>query len=173
MLAGPMDFTPGSMRALNKANWRAVNDLPSSQGTVARQLAMYVMYDTSIPMLSDMPTAYEGEPDALDFLKAVPTTWDETVGLDGKIGEWALLARRKGSLWWVAAMTDWSRRTVEAPTAFLDGGAWEATVWTDGPNADKVGSDYRRTTTAVTSGQPLMLELAPGGGAVVRLRRKE
>ena len=62
MLAGPMDFTPGAMRALSKANWKAVGDLPSSQGTVARQLAMYVMYETSLPMLSDMPTAYERSP---------------------------------------------------------------------------------------------------------------
>jgi alpha-glucosidase len=173
MLAGPMDFTPGSMRALNKANWKAVGDLPSSQGTVARQLAMYVMYETPIPMLSDMPTAYEREPNALDCLKAVPSTWDESVGLDGKIGEWALLARRKGGEWWVAAMTDWSRRTIEVPTGFLGGGAWEATSWVDGANADKTGTDYRRTTAALAGGPPLRLELAPGGGALVRLRRKE
>jgi alpha-glucosidase len=171
MLAGPMDFTPGSMRALSRANWKPVNDLPSSQGTVARQLAMYVLYDTPIPMLSDMPTAYEREPGALEFLKSVPTTWDETVGLDGKIGEWALLARRKGAEWWVAAMTDWDHRTVDLETAFLGSGSWEATIWADGPNADKVGTDYRRTTAAVTAGQRLRLDLAPGGGASVRFRR--
>ena len=172
MLAGPMDFTPGSMRAANKANWRAIGDLPVSQGTLARQLAMYVLYDAALPMLSDMPTAYEREPNALEFLKAVPTSWDETVGLDGKIGEWAAVAREKGGEWWVAAMTDWSRRAVELPTAFLEGGAWEATIWHDGPNADKVGTDYRRSTADVAGGQPLRLELAPGGGAVLRLRRK-
>ena len=170
MLAGPMDFTPGSMRALAKANWRAMDELPSSQGTLARQLAMYVTYDASLPMLSDMPTAYERQPDALDFLKTVPTTWDETLGLDGRIGEWALLARRKGADWWVAAMTDWDRRTVEVPLAFLGEGAWEATVWSDGPNADKVGTDYRRTTRDASAPGPFRLDLAPGGGAVVRLR---
>jgi alpha-glucosidase len=134
---------------------------------------MYVMYETPIPMLSDMPTAYEREPNALDCLKAVPSTWDESVGLDGKIGECALLARRKGGEWWVAAMTDWSRRTIEVPTGFLGGGAWEATSWVDGANADKTGTDYRRTTAALAGGPPLRLELAPGGGALVRLRRKE
>ena len=67
---------------------------------------MYVMYDTSLPMLSDMPTAYERQPDALDFLKAVPTTWDESLGLDGGIGQWTLVARRKGYDWWIAALTD-------------------------------------------------------------------
>ena len=172
MLAGPMDFTPGAMRALSKSNWKAVGDLPSSQGTVARQLAMYVMYDTSLPMLSDMPTAYERQPDALDFLKAVPTTWDETVGLDGRIAEWAVLARRKGPEWWVAAMTDWDRRTVEVPLSFLGDGAWEATVWADGPNAERVGTDYRRTARDASAAGSLRLDLAPGGGAVVRLRRR-
>jgi alpha-glucosidase len=172
MLAGPMDFTPGAMRALSKVNWKAVSDLPSSQGTVARQLAMYVMYETSLPMLSDMPTAYERSPDALEFLKAVPTTWDETIGLDGRIGEWALLARRKGADWWVTAMTDWSRREVDVPLGSLGEGTWEATVWSDGANADKVGTDYRRRVSEVPPGGSLRLELAPGGGAVVRLRRK-
>jgi alpha-glucosidase len=172
MLAGPMDFTPGAMRALNKANWKAMSDLPSSQGTVARQLAMYVMYETPLPMLSDMPTAYERNPDALDFLKAVPTTWDETIGLDGRIGEWAALARRKGADWWVAAMTDWDRRTVDVPLGFLGDGPWEATSWSDGPNADKLGTDYRRTTRSASASDVLRLDLAPGGGAVVRLRRR-
>jgi alpha-glucosidase len=172
MLAGPMDFTPGAMRALSMANWKAVSDLPSSQGTVARQLAMYVMYETSLPMLSDMPTAYERNPEALDFLKSVPTTWDETIGLDGRIGQWALIARRKDADWWVAAMTDWDRRTVEVPLAFLTGGIWEATIWTDGPNADKMGTDYRRLVSEVGAAAPLRLDLAPGGGAVVRLCRR-
>ena len=172
MLAGPMDFTPGSMRALGKANWKATNDLPSSQGTVARQLAMYVVYDTSLPMLSDMPTAYERQPDALDFLESVPTTWDETLGLDGRIGEWALVARRKGHEWWMAAMTDWERRTVLVPLTFLEAGSWEATLWSDGANADKVGTDYRRRVSDAQAPGTLRLDLAPGGGAVVRLRRK-
>jgi alpha-glucosidase len=172
MLAGPMDFTPGAMRASSKANWKAVSDLPSSQGTVARQLAMYVMYDTPLPMLSDMPTAYEGNPDALDFLKAVPVTWDETIGLDGRIGEFAVLARRKGADWWLAAMTDWDRRTVDVPLGFLGDGTWEATLWSDGPNADKLGTDYRRRVVTVSPGPALRLDLAPGGGAALRLRRR-
>jgi alpha-glucosidase len=133
---------------------------------------MYVLYQTAIPMLSDMPTAYEREPDALEFLKAVPTTWDETLGLDGRIGEWVSIARRKGDEWWVGTMTDWDGRTVDVPLDFLGGGTWEATVWADGANADKVGTDYRRTVREVSATGPLELRLAPGGGAVVRLRRR-
>ena len=109
-----------------------MNDLPASQGTIAHQLAMYVVYDAPLVMLSDMPTAYEREPAALELLTAVPTTWDETVGVAGRIGESVVVARRKGEDWWIGAMTNWDGRTVDVP---------------------------------------LRLTLAPGGGAVVRLRR--
>ena len=61
---------------------------------------------------------------------------------------------------------------MEVPLDFLDGGSWEATLWTDGVNADKVGTDYRRTTREIAASSPLSLELAPGGGAVVRLQRQ-
>ena len=171
MLAGPMDYTPGAMRALSKANWKAMNDLPASQGTIAHQLAMYVVYDAPLVMLSDMPTAYTREPAALELLEDVPTTWDETLGIAGRIGESVVVARRKGDEWWIAAMTNWDARTVEVPLEFTGGGRWQATSWTDGVNAGRVGSDYRRTTKELEAAEPLRLTLAPGGGAVVRLRR--
>jgi alpha-glucosidase len=172
MLAGPMDYTPGAMRALSKTNWKAMSDLPASQGTVAHQLAMYVVYDAPLAMLADMPTAYEREPAALELLTDVPTTWDETVGVDGRIGESVVVARRKGQEWWIGAMTNWEDRTVEVPLAFTGGGRWQATLWTDGVNAGRVGTDYRRTTQMLDGAEPLRLTLAPGGGAVVRLRRQ-
>jgi alpha-glucosidase len=172
MLAGPMDYTPGAMRALSKANWKPMNDLPASQGTIAHQLAMYVVYDAPLVMLSDMPTAYEREPAALELLTDVPTTWDETIGVAGRIGESVVVARRKGEEWWIGAMTNWDARTVEVPLAFIGGGRWEATLWTDGVNAGRVGSDYQRTTTVVEAAGPLRITMAPGGGAVARLRRQ-
>jgi alpha-glucosidase len=69
-------------------------------------------------------------------------------------------------------MTDWDRRTVEVPLSFLDGGVWETTTWSDGLNADKVGTDYRRRVAGVQAPGAIRLDLAPGGGAVVRLRRR-
>ena len=172
MLAGPMDYTPGSMRAMSRNTWKMVGDLPASQGTVAHQLAMYVVYDAPLVMLSDMPTAYEKQPAALEMLSAVPTTWDETVGVDGRIGEWVVVARRKGDEWWLGAMTDWTGRALDVPLAFTGGGSWEASLWIDGINADRVGTDYRHVTQTVEGGNTMRLALAAGGGAVVRLRRK-
>src|SRR5512146_1043086 len=108
-------------------------------------------------MISDMQTANEKQHDDNKFMKEKQKNWNETVGKDDRIGQWAQIGRKKGSEWWVAAMTDWSRRVVEVPTAFLGSGAWEATLWADGRNADKVGTDYRKTTAAVAAGEPLRL----------------
>jgi alpha-glucosidase len=170
MLAGPMDFTPGAMRNAPRGNWRPINDLPMSQGTRCHQLAMYVVYDAPLVMLSDMPTAYEREPQILEYLAEVPTTWDETLGLDGSIGEFAVVARRKGPEWYVGAMTNWDERALEQALDFLGAGRYEATLLVDGVNADKVGTDYRRETREVMAATRLHLDLKPGGGAVVRLR---
>ncbi len=100
----------------------------------------------------------------------MPTTWDETLGLDGRIGQWALVARRTGSDRWLAALTDWERRMVEVPLTFLGAGPWEATFWIDGANANKVGTDYRRRVSDAQASGTLRLDHAPGGGAVVRPR---
>lgn len=119
-----------------------------------------------------MLIACERQQDALDLLNAVPTTWNEMLGLDGRIGQWALLASRKGSEWWIAAMADWDKRPVAVPLAFLGDGTWEATVLANGPNAEGVGTDYRRATRDASAKGSLRLDLAGGGGAVIRLCRK-
>ena len=169
-LAGPLDYTPGAMRNASRGTWAMSNALPMSQGTRARQLAMYVVFDAPLVMLSDMPTSYEQDPAILGFLKAVPTVWDETVGVDGRIGEFAVLARRKGNEWWVGAMTDWDERRVDVPLSFLAAGGFEATVYADGANASRTATDYKVTTQIVDATTRLPLALKQGGGAVVRLR---
>ena len=169
-LAGPMDYTPGAMRNATRATWLMNNTLPMSQGTRARQLAMYVMFDAPLVMLSDMPTAYEQEPAVLEFLSQVPTVWDQTVGLDGRIGEFGVLARRKGNEWWIGAMTDWAERSVEIPLTFLDGTRYEATIYADGVNANRVATDYQVTREQVGRDTRLRVVLKQGGGAVVRIR---
>ncbi len=119
MMAGPMDYTPGAMRNANKANFRPINDNPMSQGTRCSQLAMYVMFEAPLQMLADNPTAYLREQECTDFIVKVPTTFDETVPLDGKVGEYAAVARKKGDTWYVGAMTDWDARNFTLDFSFL------------------------------------------------------
>ena len=169
MAAGPMDYTPGAMTNAQKANFGVFFERPMSQGTRCQQLAMYVVFEAPLQMLSDAPTAYLAEPVILDYLKDVPTIWDETVALDGKVGDFVVIARKSGETWYVAGMTDWDPRTLEVTFPFLGSGKYKAEIFQDGVNADRIGSDYTKLEKTMDSGSKLKLNLAPGGGFVIKL----
>ena len=133
-----------------------------SQGTRCHQLALYVVLDSPLNMLCDSPTAYLSEPECTEFIATIPTVWDETRILDGKMGEYIVTARRSGDTWYVGGITDWTPRDVEIDLSFL--GSGEAMLFSDGVNADRKASDYRRETLPINASQPLKVHLAPGGG---------
>jgi alpha-glucosidase len=171
MLAGPMDYTPGGFRNVTAAEFAPRNELPLVMSTRAHQLAMYVVYDSPLQMLSDSPSAYRGEPGA-EFLKVVPATWDETKVLDGRIGEYVVIARRHGSDWFVGAMTDAARK-LTLPLGFLGDGAFEATVFSDSPESAVTPTKLAITPVRLVSkkgGAKLAVDLAPGGGAAIHIR---
>jgi alpha-glucosidase len=169
MLAGPMDFTPGAMRNATEKNFQPVFSEPMSQGTRCHQLAMYVVYESPLQMLSDSPSAYLREPEVMDFLGQVPTVWDETVGLEAKVGDYIVVARRNGEEWYVGAMTDWTPREVEIDFGFLGAGEYRADVYADGVNASKCASDFTKTSAVIRAGDSLKVRLASGGGWAARL----
>jgi alpha-glucosidase len=169
MIAGPMDYTPGAMRNSNKANYRPVNDNPMSQGTRCNQLAMYVVFEEPLQMLSDNPTIYMKEQECTDFITSVPTIFDETVPLDGKVGEYVALARKKGEAWYVGAMTNWDARELTIDFSFLGAGNYQAVVLKDGLNADRDGTDYKKEVINLSSHDKLKIQLSTGGGWAARI----
>jgi len=171
MMAGPMDYTPGAMRNSNQANFRAINDNPMSKGTRCTQLAMYVVFDAPLQMLSDNPTIYMKEQECTDFITKVPTTFDETVPLDGEVGEFVALARKKGDAWYVGAMTNWTPRDLTLDFSFLSAGVYQAVVFKDGVNADRDGTDYKKEVIKISSADKLNIHLAPGGGWAARIEK--
>ena len=137
--AGPMDYTQGAMRNASRGNYRPVNTEPMSQGTRCHQLALYVVLDSPLNMLCDSPTNYLCEPECTEFIAAIPTVWDETRILGGRMGEYIVTARRSGDTWYVGGITDWTARDVEVDLAPLGiEGAVEATLFRDGANADRI-----------------------------------
>ena len=164
MIAGPMDYTPGAMRNSNKRNFRPINDMPMSQGTRSHQLAMYVIYEAPLQMLSDNPTIYMKEQECTDFITKIPTTFDETVALDGKVGEFAALARKKGEIWYVGAMSNWNARELTIDFSFLGDGIYEAVVFKDGINSDRDATDYKKEVIKIASTDKLNIQLSTGGG---------
>ena len=168
--AGPMDYTQGAMRNASRGNYRPVNTEPMSQGTRCHQLALYVVLDSPLNMLCDSPTNYLCEPECTEFIAAIPTVWDETRILGGRMGEYIVTARRSGDTWYVGGITDWTARDVEVDLAPLGiEGAVEATLFRDGANADRKGSDYKRETIRTNLSEPLKVHLAPGGGFAVKV----
>jgi len=173
MMAGPMDYTPGAMRNAVRANFRPINDNPMSQGTRCQQLAMYVVFDAPLQMLSDNPTTYMREQECTDFITRVPTTFDETVPLAGSVGEYVALARRKGDTWFVGAMSNWDARDLTIDASFLGPGMYRGTVFEDGINADRDATDYKKEIVRIAAGDTLRLHLAPGGGWAARIEKAQ
>jgi alpha-glucosidase len=169
MFLGPMDFTPGAMLNAQKDSFRPIHDRPMSLGTRCHQLATYVVYESPLQMLSDSPSNYLREPQMMEFLAPVPTEWDDTKVLDGRIGEYVVVARRNGHDWYVGAMTNWTPRELDIDLSFLPEGKLSVEAYQDGVNADRYGSDYRQVKSQVTKSTKLKLKLAPGGGWAARI----
>jgi len=169
MFAGPMDYTPGAMRNAQQKDFRPINDNPMSLGTRCQQLAMYVIFDAPLQMLADNPTTYEKEKECLDFITSVPTTWDETIPLDGKVGDYVAMARRKGNEYFAAAMTNWTPRDITLDFSFLPEGTYHIEMFQDGLNADRNGTDYKKVERTISKNDKLTIHLAPGGGWAARI----
>ncbi|MEO3690973.1 glycoside hydrolase family 97 protein [Roseateles paludis] len=168
MLAGPIDYTPGGFRHASPAAFEVRAEMPLTQTTRGQALAMYVVYDSPLQMVSDDPVAYRDgtrEAAGFDFIRRVPTAWDETRFISGEPGEHIVLARRSGRSWYLGAMTANSARAERVPLRFLGAGKWRATVWQDGSTA----GDVQRSERTVTRADVLGLTLAATGGAVVVL----
>ena len=170
MFLGPMDYTPGAMVNATKDSFAPIFQRPMSLGTRCHQLAMYVVYESPLQMLADSPSHYLQEPEAMEFLGPVPTTWDETTVLDAKIGDYVLVARRNGSDWYVGAMTDWTARELEVNLSFLPEGSYQMVAYQDGINANRYGDDYKKVKTQVTRTSRQRIKLAEGGGWAARIQ---
>jgi alpha-glucosidase len=172
--AGPMDYTQGAMLNGGKWNYHPCWMEPMSQGTRCHQLALYIVLESPLNMLCDSPTHYEREPDYTRFVAEIPTVWDETRVLQGEVGEYIVTARRKGNTWYIGGITNWTERDVEIDFEELQSDSatqplsYSVTLYTDGINAHRKGSDYKLSTFHSPL-STLKVHLAPGGGFVIKI----
>ncbi len=169
-LVGPLDYTPGAISNATRSQFFGNNDHPMSQGTRAHQVAMYTLFDAPLQMLADSPSRYIKEQATTDFISQIPTVFDETIALDGKLGEYVVMARRKDSTWYIAAMTNWQPRQLTISLDMLGDGTHHAEIFADGVNADRDATDYTKEKRRVDQGEKIKIQLMPGGGwsAIVR-----
>ena len=172
MAAGPMDYTQGAMKNAARGLYYPLGSSPMSMGTRCHQLGEYMIFDSPLCMLCDSPSNYRKESECTGFIAKVPTVWDETLPLDGRVGEYIVMARKKGDAWYVGGITNWDERDVVVDLSFLGEGDWEAELFRDGVNADRDGTDYRREVLRLDDGRSLSLHMAPAGGFALVLRRR-
>ncbi|GGW81015.1 glycoside hydrolase family 97 protein [Alteromonas halophila] len=185
MVAGPMDYTPGAMsNAVGPAAFEAVTyngkdenhkdfairfNRPMSQTTRVHQMAMFTVFESPLQMMADSPTRYREESESAGFIAKVPTVWDETIPLHGKIGDYVAVARRAGDNWFVGAMNDEHPRTLPLSLDFLPEGRFDIVIFQDGINADRWAEDYKVIEKNVDRSTVLDMTLAPGGGYTARI----
>jgi alpha-glucosidase len=173
MAAGPMDFTPGGMLNVQKKAFAGIPSEPMTLGTRCNQMAMYVVFESPLQMLCDMPTHYLREPECMQFLSAVPSVWQKTVPLEGSVGEYVAVARQAANnKWFVGAMTNWTARDMKLDLSFLGEGEYTMQVWKDGINADRNAKDFKMLTETVTKNTKVKVDMTTGGGWVAIISKK-
>ena len=167
-VAGAMDFTPGAV--ISKQTDNGVHSTwvePVAFGTRAYQMALYTVFESGIQMLSDSPSRYLQADDFTRFITGVPVTWDETRAISAKVGEYLIVAKRKGDKWYVAGITNSKERERNFSIAldFLPAGkTYKMTSYEDGYNAHTVALDYRKKVSEVTSATKLDIRMVRNGG---------
>lgn len=168
MLAGQMDYTQGAMLNGTKDSYHPSNSTPMSQGTRCHQLAMYAVFFSPLNMLCDSPSNYERETECTRVIAGIPTTWDKTVGLSSRMGEYVGAAREKDGHWYAGVINNWTARdlTIDLSKTGLAGQSG-VQIYRDGPNADRAAQDYLHETISVPADGKVTVHLAPGGGCLI------
>jgi alpha-glucosidase len=170
LMAGATDYHLGGFRAVTAAGYKPQFTRPLVLGTRCHMLAMYIVLESYLPMVCDYPAAYEGQ-QGFDFLKSVPSTWDETRVPVALPGEWVAIARRKGNDWFIGAINNHGAREACLPLNFLPPGTYKATIYADAPDAATDPNQLVTSTRVVRPSDCLNISLAAGGGQAIRISR--
>ncbi len=172
MVAGPMDYIPGTMNNAQKNDFRNNGDHPMGQGTRAHAIALFGILESPMQMLPDSPSDYYKERECMEFISKIPVEWDETIVLEAKLGDFVIIARRNGDDWILSAVTDWDPREFDVSLDFLDDGEYNIELIKDGINAEFRAIDYVLEKESVDKTSRYHLKLAPGGGWIARITKK-
>lgn len=166
---GGMDYTLGAMISMQPEHYTGSHSPNAATiGTRAYQMALFVLFETGLQMLSDTPTMYYRNEECTQFMCSVPVTWDETRSLSSVAGKHSVVAKRKGDQWYIGAINgsnDMKGLSLEVSLDFLDRDkTYSMTSFEDGINAHNQAMDYRKKTSMVSSVSTVKIDMARNGG---------
>lgn len=170
-LAGPADYHLGGFRAVPASEFKMQYTRPLVTSTRCHMLGMYLVLESYLGMLCDFPEAYEGQP-GFDFLKKVPTVWDETKVVDARINEYVITARKNNEEWFIGSINNSKARTIDISFDFLDDGEYMADIYTDASDTDVYPDHLEKQTKIIRKKDQIKIVLASGGGAVMHLKKR-
>ena len=173
MVTGPMDYIPYTTHNSTRKNFRPVGDMPMGMGTRAHSMALFVVLESPMQMLPDSPSDYYSERECTEFISKIPTEWDDLKVLQAKVGEHTVLARKNQENWYVGAITNWDKKSFKLNFNFLDDGEYQMEYIEDGINADTRAIDYKKKSRKISKEDTITINLAPGGGWIAKLIKKE
>lgn len=171
MIAGPADYHLGGFRAVPDSLFKVQNEKPLMLGTRCHMLAMYVVLESYLGMVCDYPAAYEGQP-GFDFIKKVPTTWDDTKVLNAEVGNYITIARKNNEEWFVGAINNHHARSLDIQFDFLQEGNFVLEVYTDAGNVAQDPNLLEKQIRNIKKSDRLSVKLAAGGGMVMHIRKR-
>jgi alpha-glucosidase len=169
MLAGPTDYHLGGFRAVKPDDFKTQYTRPLMGGTRSHMMAMYVVLESYLSMVADFPKAYENQ-DGFEFIKDVPTSWDNTHFCQGKLQEYAIIARKKSDNWYVGGINNSVEREIDFSFDFLDNNkSYKVTLYQDAANAKITPNEIQKTNIIVKKGDHKTIKMAPGGGVAMQI----
>ncbi len=167
MLAGQMDYTPGAFLNVTKEQYK--NQTPAVVwNTRAAELSKFVIYESPLTVVCDHPDNILNQPGA-DFLKIVPTTWDDIHFIDGYPGEYVAIAKRTGNEWYIGVMNNSKEKEISIKLDFISSGEHVIEIWADAKDANKAPKNLKISSQKVKSGDLVKIKLANNGGWVAKI----
>jgi alpha-glucosidase len=171
MIAGSTDYHLGGFRAVPDSLFKVQYTRPLMLGTRSHMLAMYVVLENYLGMVCDYPAAYEGEP-GFEFLKTVPTNWDETKVVDAALQKYIVMARRKDNNWFIGSINNHEERTIKIDFSFLDEGEYRAIIYSDADDVNKTPNHLVKEEKLITAKDNISIRLAAGGGMAMQIIKR-
>ena len=170
MLAGQMDYTPGGFLNVTKEQFKKQSPA-LVWNTRAAELSKFVIYESPLTVVCDHPDNILNQPGA-DFLKIVPTVWDDIKFISGYPGNYVAIAKRSGDNWFIGVMNNSIGKSIELKLDFLPAGKYESEIWADTKNSDKDPKELKKIKQATKPGDIIKVTMAKNGGFVALIKRK-